>query len=247
WGTWLSCEEVDGGRVWESNPARAGQGIVRGKLGTFNHGAVAVDPVGKRLYLTEDSPDGRFYRFTPPWYPSLAAGQLQVAKVTGDPLDGTGSLTWVSCSASSPASEQRTIAANTTVFNGGASCWYDNGVVYFTTKGDNRVWAHMPATGALEVVYDDRLYAGSSLTSIDSVTVSRSGDLYVADGGGNMELDIITPGPSRVVAPVMKLEGRAFSRITGPAFSPDGRRLYFSAQRGSSGEGITFEVSGPFR
>ncbi|MER7470138.1 hypothetical protein [Micromonospora sp. NPDC000018] len=37
---------------------------------------------------------------------------------------------------------------------------------------------------------------------------------------------------------------------TGPAFSPDGTRLYFSSQRGTSGSssgGITYEVRGPFR
>ncbi|WP_018504698.1 PD40 domain-containing protein [Parafrankia discariae] len=40
------------------------------------------------------------------------------------------------------------------------------------------------------------------------------------------------------------------SEITGPAFSPDGRRLYFSSQRGRDGRsraGMAFEVSGPFR
>ncbi|EXU61646.1 hypothetical protein Z951_46095 [Streptomyces sp. PRh5] len=38
--------------------------------------------------------------------------------------------------------------------------------------------------------------------------------------------------------------------LAGPVFSPDGRRLYFSSQRGTSGSssgGITYEVTGPFR
>jgi secreted PhoX family phosphatase len=250
WGTWLSCEEHDGGRVWECDPTKASQGVVRGALGTFNHEAVAVDPNGRRLYLTEDTPSGRFYRFTPSAYPSLTAGTLQAAKVTGDPLAGTATLTWVNCSASSPASAQPAVASATTVFNGGEGCWHDSGVIYFTTTGDNRVWAHTPATGKLEVIYDDNLYANSPLTGVDNVTMSRSGDLFVAEDGGNLEICIITPGPSRVVAPFIKLEGHSSSEITGPAFSPDGKRLYFSSQRGTSGlssGGITFEVSGPFR
>jgi hypothetical protein len=39
------------------------------------------------------------------------------------------------------------------------------------------------------------------------------------------------------------------SEISGPAFSPDGTRLYFSSQRGpsGSGQGVTYEVTGPFR
>ncbi|TQF17123.1 DUF839 domain-containing protein [Myxococcus llanfairpwllgwyngyllgogerychwyrndrobwllllantysiliogogogochensis] len=250
WGTWLSCEEYGSGRVWECDPTRSSQGLVRGALGTFAHEAVAVDPDGRRLYLTEDSTSGRFYRFTPSAWPSLTAGTLEAAKVTGDPLAGTATLTWVVCAASSPASSQSSVASRTTAFNGGEGCWFDSGVVYFTTKGDNRVWAHTPASGRLEVIYDDNLSSGSPLTGVDNVTVSRSGDLFVAEDGGNLEVCIITPGPSRVVAPFIRLEGHSSSEITGPAFSPDGRRLYFSSQRGTTGQssgGITFEVSGPFR
>jgi len=43
--------------------------------------------------------------------------------------------------------------------------------------------------------------------------------------------------------------GQDASEIAGPAFSPDGTRLYFSSQRGTSGQssgGITYEISGPF-
>ena len=47
--------------------------------------------------------------------------------------------------------------------------------------------------------------------------------------------------------PVVQLEGHDRSEITGPAFSPDGKRLYFSSQRGTTGEsedGITYEIQG---
>jgi hypothetical protein len=250
WGTWLSCEEVFSGLVWECDPTRASQGVARGGLGTFNHEAVAVDPVGRRLYLTEDDFSGRLYRFTPSSWPSLEAGTLEAARVEGDPLRDRATLSWVRCSADSPASAQPGVEASTTAFDGGEGCWYDSGVVYFTTKGDNRVWAHTPATGALEVIYDDDRYPDSPLTGVDNVTVSRSGDLFVAEDGGDMQLCIITPGRRRVVAPFLQVEGHFASEIAGPAFSPDGRRLYFSSQWGSTGTedgGITFEVSGPFR
>ncbi|MFD8590317.1 alkaline phosphatase PhoX [Streptomyces sp. NPDC059637] len=83
---------------------------------------------------------------------------------------------------------------------------------------------------------------------MDNVTGSASGDLFVAEDGGSMDICVITP--DGVVAPFLRIEGQSGSEITGPAFSPDGRRLYFSSQRGTSGSssgGITYEVTGPFR
>ena len=66
WGTWLSCEENGGvGRVYECQPLAAGQGVQRPGLGAFNHEAVAVDPASGSLYLTEDDPAGRLYKFVP--------------------------------------------------------------------------------------------------------------------------------------------------------------------------------------
>ncbi|WP_163863306.1 alkaline phosphatase PhoX [Myxococcus eversor] len=250
WGTWLSCEEHGAGRVWECNPVKASQGVVRGALGTFPHEAVAVDPDGGRLYLTEDHPMGRLYRFTPSAWPVLAEGTLEAAHVTGNALTGNATVRWVPCGADRSASLQPDVAARTTGFNGGEGCWYDGGVIYFTTKGDNRVWAHTPATGKLELIYATSLYPGSPLSGVDNVVVSRSGDLFVAEDGGNLEICLITPGPQRIVASFLRVQGHAGSELTGPAFSPDGRRLYFSSQRGTTNSlnaGVTFEVTGPFR
>ena len=224
WGTWLSCEEVDDGQVYECAVDRAGQGEVRPALGSFKHEAAAVDPEGRRVYLTQDTPDGRLWRFTPAAYPALDEGALEVATVEGD------TVTWVE----DPAAG--------TPFNGGEGAWYDSGRVYFTTKGDNRVWALECESDRLEVIYDGT----GALKGVDNVTVSPTGDLFVAEDGDNMELVLITE--DRVVRPFAQVvrAGHERSEITGPAFSPDGTRLYFSSQRGPEG-GVTFEVSGPFR
>src|SRR4029078_6229785 len=98
--------------------------------------------------------------------------------------------------------------------------WYDSGTVYFTTKGDNRVWAYTVANSRLEVLYDDDLYPGSPLTGVDNVVVSRSGDLYVVEDGGDLQLCLITP--ERVVSPFLQVLEQEGSELTGPAFSPDG-------------------------
>jgi uncharacterized protein len=245
---WLSCEEWDGGNVWECDPLTPSQGIRRAAMGTFAHEAVAVDPVRRRLYMTEDRPQGRFYRFTPSSWPSLASGTLEAAKLTGDALAGTATFSWVKVSSALPVSLQLA-RFYTTAFNGGEGCWYDSGTVYFTTKGDNRVWAHTPGTGRVEILYDDDLYPDSPLRGVDNITASRAGDLYVAEDGNDLQICLITPGAQRIVSPFLQVEGHAGSELTGPAFSPDGQRLYFSSQRGmgNQGQGVTFEVRGPFR
>ena len=73
WGTWLSCEEVSSGEVYECDPYAPGsQGQVRPALGTFSHEAAAVDPVYGEIYLTEDHGSGLLYRFTPTPIPRSA-------------------------------------------------------------------------------------------------------------------------------------------------------------------------------
>ena len=44
WGRWLSCEEVDRGYVWDTDPAGAGTPVRRDAMGRFQHEAAAVDP-----------------------------------------------------------------------------------------------------------------------------------------------------------------------------------------------------------
>lgn len=240
WGTWLSGEENPNGLMHECTVTGTSQGTPLPALGTFAHEAVTFDDGRGQLYLTEDTEDGRFYRFTPDAYPDLTAGRLEVMKVAAD-----GAVTWLpALNPDQPQSANR--VPESTVFDGGEGIWFDSDHVYFTTKGDNRVWDLDVAAQRLSVLYDAVAIGDDApLTGVDNLVVSRSGDIFVAEDGGNLEIVIITP--DGVVAPVMRLMGHDASEITGPAFSPDGRRLYFSSQRGTDGRGVTFEVSGPFR
>ncbi|MFF7368443.1 alkaline phosphatase PhoX [Streptomyces tricolor] len=248
WNTWLSCEEVSRGYVYETDPRGATAAVRRPALGQFKHEAAAADPVRKVIYLTEDEPDGCFYRFVPATWGDLSSGTLQVL-VAG--TAAAGSFTWANVPDpdGSPA-YTRDQVSGAKIFNGGEGCHYANDTVWFTTKGDNRVWRLDLLSSTYELAYDDSLVTNGTapLTGVDNVTGSSSGDLFVAEDGGNMEICIITPDD--VVAPFLRINGQSGSEITGPAFSPDGRRLYFSSQRGTSGSssgGITYEVTGPFR
>ncbi|WP_435221090.1 alkaline phosphatase PhoX [Streptomyces sp. Tue6028] len=248
WNTWLSCEEVSLGYVYETDPWGTNAAVQRAAMGRFKHEAAAADPVRKVIYLTEDETNGRFYRFVPTTWGDLSAGALQVM-VAGSAT--SGSFTWANVPDpdGSPTATRSQVSGSKS-FNGGEGCHYANDTVWFTTKGDNRLWQLNLASNTYELAYDDSLVTNGAapLTGVDNVTGSSSGDLFVAEDGGNMEICIITPDD--IVAPFLRITGQSGSEVTGPAFSPDGTRLYFSSQRGTTGSssgGITYEVTGPFR
>jgi secreted PhoX family phosphatase len=247
WNTWLSCEEVDTGRVWETYPF-GGAAVARPAMGRFNHEAAAADPVRRVIYLTEDKSDGCFYRFVPATWGTLSSGTLQVLKAgTGT----SGSFTWgtVPDPDGSPTATRNQVSGAKR-FNGGEGCHYAQDHVWFTTKGDNRVWQVNLSNNTYELAYDDNLVVGGTapLTGVDNITGSSFGDLYVAEDGGNMEICMITPDDK--ISVFLRVTGQSSSEITGPAFNPAGNRLYFSSQRGTTGSssgGITYCVTGPFR
>ncbi|MEJ1196207.1 MULTISPECIES: alkaline phosphatase PhoX [unclassified Streptomyces] len=247
WNTWLSCEEVDRGYVYETDPWGVKGAVRRDAMGRFKHEAAAADPVREVVYLTEDVSDGCFYRFRPTTWGDLSSGTLEVL-VAGSSTSGP--VTWARVPDPSGATATRRQVSGAKRFNGGEGCYYADDTCWFTTKGDNRVWQYNAAAQTVELTYDDSLVTSGTapLTGVDNVTGSSSGDLFVAEDGGNMEICVITP--SDVIAPFLRIDGQSGSEITGPAFSPDGTRLYFSSQRGTSGSssgGITYEVRGPFR
>jgi secreted PhoX family phosphatase len=257
WGTWLSCEESgDLGQVWEADPTGAEDAVAFPALGQWNHEAAAVDPDNEQVYLTQDSPEGLFYRFTPDAYPDLSAGTLEAAIVADD-----GAVTWGEVA--DPSGQEGTLThlqvPGATVFPGNEGVWYHDGTVVFTSKGDNRVHAIDVEAQTYEVVYEGT----DPLTGVDNITVENgSGDLYVAEDGGNMEVVLISAEGDVVPFARVVETGHEDSEVTGPTFNPAGDRLYFSSQRGPTDKtlveiadvgaetkngGRTYEITGPFR
>ncbi|MEW2806857.1 alkaline phosphatase PhoX [Streptomyces massasporeus] len=247
WNTWLSCEEVSLGYVYETDPWGTNAAVQRAAMGRFKHEAAAADPVRRVIYLTEDETNGRFYRFVPTTWGNLSSGRLQVM-VAGSATSGSFTWTDIPDPDGSPTATRSQVSGSKS-FNGGEGCHYANDTVWFTTKGDNRVWQLNLLDNTYELAYDDSLANGTApLTGVDNITGTSSGDLFVAEDGGNMEICVITPDD--VVASFLRIDGQSASEITGPAFSPNGTHLYFSSQRGTTGSssgGITYEVTGPFR
>lgn len=236
WDTWLSCEEFDAGQVWECDPF-GGPPIVVPALGTFRHEAVAVDPHRGQLFLTEDQPDGRLYRFTPSNWPDLSTGVLEAAVV----VDSV--VTWVPT-----ANDRPDRSSATTAFDGGEGIVIDGDWMMFATKGDRRIWQMNLVSGALSVFHDCIARPDTPLTHVDNLALHPvTGHLFVAEDGGDMELCMLTrDGGEPIVTTVVKFEGHGGSEVAGPWFSPDGSALYLSSQRGMDGRGMTFRVTGPF-
>ena len=152
------------------------------------------------------------------------------------------------------------------LFNGGEGVWYHEipealrttpalgtvptrGVIFFTTKGDNRVFALDIENQLLELIFDNNnMQITTGFADVDNLTVSPAGDVLVAEDGERMRLYVIVPNkPAKLLMQITK----GGSEITGPAYTPDGSRLYFSSQRGPSGatgtgtSGATYELSIP--
>jgi hypothetical protein len=219
WHTWLSCEVSDRGQVWETDPWGTDKAVARPAMGVFRHQACAVDTDREVVYLTEAQSDGGFYRFTPTTWPDLTTGVLEVLAGHGwarvpDPLALARPTRWQ--------------IPGTATFDGGADCFYAAGVCWFSTSGDDRVWAY-------DAVAD-------TLTARDAAPAATLTRTVL----GVHEICLVLPNDG--VAPFVRLVGHDRSEIAGAALSPDGTRLYFSSPRGATGSpaaGVTYEVVSP--
>ena len=82
--------------------------------------------------------------------------------------------------------------------------------------------------------------SGAVLKGVDNIVSNAAGDLFVAEDGDNMQVVMLRDGTPQAVVQVVGVSG---SEITGPTFSPNGQRLYFSSQRNP---GKLYEVAGPW-
>lgn len=274
WGTWLSCEETDSGIVYECFPfGTADMAIPLPALGKFQHEACAVDPLAKpmHVYMTEDqrndSPGngGGFYRFVPDFdmadgtRPDLRTGTLQVAVVSEGDIFEPRAVTWADIPLPTPPDlvrhesvllPTRRQVANAEHFDGGEGIWYhpaDHSIV-FSTKGDNRLWRYDIAAATVQAIYDDDSSPDNILSAVDNVIMTPEGDIIVCEDGDDGQVVGITPDGRQVPLLQMVSSGEA----AGPAFSPDGQRLYISGYHGRSGPngdrtlGATYEITGPW-
>lgn len=237
WDTWLSCEEIPTGAVWECDPVGALPAVQLPAMGRFQHEAAACHSAQQMIYMTEDRSDGGLYRFIPDTWGDLGTGTLEILT---EPAPGQ--LVWVEVpDPGGDPVETKDQVAETKRFDGGEGIDLSGNNVVFTTKGDNRVWSYDPAANALTVLYDAAVSVNGLLSGVDNVEVSDKGVIYVCEDGGDMQIVLVREDGSTF--PVVQIDGNSGSELCGAAFDPSGRRLYFSDQRNP---GRTIEVEGPW-
>ncbi len=172
--------------MWECDPAGKRTAVRRPAMGCFKHEAAAVDPRGRRIYLTEDLMDGRLYRFTPARWHDLSDGLLEVATVARD-----GRVTWTEVpDPSARHVDTRKQVRGSSRFKRAEGIWHDDGLVYIATTGDDRVYAYDTRRERIEVIYDGLGEGYTPLMRVDQLTANRAGEVFVCEDIATDEIDI---------------------------------------------------------
>ena len=253
WGTWLSCEEIMAGQVWECDPLGREPAVPRPAMGKFRHEMVVADATRRVLYMSEDERDGLLYRFRPQTWGDLSEGDLEALAVSRE----DGSTSWVPVRGVGAPGSPRTRydAPGAKEFNGCEGIALDGDVLYMATKGDGRILRFDLALSRLTLFWE-----GPPLGGPDNLAVhDDTGNLFVCEDGDNMEVVLITP--DRHADPFLRfVDGHDRSEVTGAAFDPSGKRLIVNSQRAPTPTtfdevidggvpwplGRTYMVSGPF-
>lgn len=273
WGTWINGEEIADGYMFECSPLRDGGEAVRlDRFGRKAHEMVAIHVAGRAIYHTEDlGGNERFYRnlYTEAEWPSggrpdlVNGGRLQAMAVDAGleaARQGPVPVRWVDCI--NDGRPQRDVyLPETTIFEGNEGVWELNGLIYFSTKGDDNIWVYDTVGNTVESIYDPaRAVPGSPfepaeppMGGVDNIVMTLDGEMIVVEDGGDMRAMVLLPDGSTI--PLLRLPGDPnVTEVTGPTFSPDGRRLYVANQRAlpmgipaafRTG-GVVYEITLPF-
>lgn len=275
WGTWINGEEILDGFMFECSPLRDGGTPTRlDRFGRKAHEMAAVDSDNRAIYHTEDiTGEDRFYRTifqAAAWpaggRPDFDQGRLQVLVVEGGleaAKQGPTPIRWVDAvddGRPQPAVYQE----ETTIIAGNEGVWYLNGFVYLSNKVDDSIWVIDTIGNTIESIFSpDNAPPGSPvdeseprLTGVDNLVMTLDGEMIVVEDGGDMRAMVLLPDGRTI--PLLRLPGDPGaplpSEVTGPAFSPDGRRLYVASQRGLLDGtavpfgfgGVIYEITMPF-
>jgi len=252
WGTWLSCEEIMAGQVWECDPLGREPARPHPAMGLFRHEMVVADETRRVFYLSEDEPDGLLYRFRPRTWGDLSEGDLDALAVSRE----DGSTSWIPVGGIGERGGPRTRydAPGAKELPGCEGIALDGDILYLATKGDGRISRLDLAHSRLTLYWE-----GPPIGGPDNLAVQdETGNLFVCEDGDNLEVVLITPDGH--ADPFLRFVGHDRSEVTGAAFDPTGTRFIVNSQRAPTPRtfdelvdggiawplGRTYMISGPF-
>ena len=232
WGTWLTCEEVPSGHVWECDPIGVAPAERRDRA---RH--VPARGGGRRPRAPPALPDrGRARRPLLPLHAVRLAAASRRRHARGRRGGGRRRRsTWLPVPEPNPADRRRHPdpppgAGEHRVSTAARASPTDAATSTSPPRATTGSGTTTSAAAALVVLYDARSIRRMQLTGVDNITAARSGDLVVAEDGGNMELVLLTP--DGVVSPLLRVDGQDGSELDRARLRPAGSRLYVSSQRG---------------
>ena len=218
----------------------SGRRSVHDAMGVFKHEAAAVDPRGRRVYLTEDIIDGAFYRFTPRRWPDLSRGHAGAREGRRERRRRVGGR---SRPARRGASRPAARCPGYTEFARAEGIWFDSGP---GLRGHDRRLAHPRLRHARGAGQGDlRRARPSAARRCCGWTTSpprAAGELFVCEDISTEEIDMGVITRDRRVSRFLSVTGpkHAGSELTGVAFGPVGRAalLLLAAGGGGPGRGV---------
>ena len=210
WGTWLSCEEVDNGLVWECDPTgrQAPRLATAGAWARSSTRPCASTPTASGVYLSEDIGDGGLYRFTPDRVPRPLGRAARDRRGRRRRARSPGRRCPIRAA---PRARRAARSPEHIVFQRGEGIWFDSGIVYLATT--TRTRRSTPTTRAPASSMSSTAPTTPSdtpLRGVDNLHVSRSGDLFVAEDSYTNDpdaMDVCIITPDRVVSRFLKLTG----------------------------------------
>jgi len=234
-------------------------------MGRMAHENAVVASDSKTVYYGEDDPSGALYKFVANTAGNLYTGTLYVLKLTGSLSGGeptSTTATWVQVPNTTQSDRNNTYSLATglgaTAFNGIEDVEIaPNGQVYFTSKGNGRVYSFTDngttASNFITYVggqnYTINYGTGSASTAWgtgnDNLAFDNEGNLWVNQDGGNGHFWMVRAGHTQA-NPKVELFAKtpAGSESTGLTFTPDFKFMFVSFQHPSSSNGTQTDASG---